>query len=155
MPSRILLLLPALAVVLAGCGDDSSEGESTSAPSTEAPPSPSEEPAPEGESDDCRVAAATWTDRVGEHSLDGSTTAPAFAETVNLDNLRALDSEMSVLCSKELYRAVQRTMVPLTEMNYELSLCALYDRCDPAAAKKVRALASDTAQANNKVRDLI
>jgi hypothetical protein len=140
---------------LAGCGDDDASGareEPTSAPSTasESPTAPAA-----GESQECLVAAQTWADRATDHVLEAATTASAFGETLKLENLDDLGSEISVLCSDELDKAVKDAMLPLTRANYELSLCAFDGSCDPQAAKKVRKFADQAASAVGDVRSFI
>lgn len=155
-----------MAFTLASCGQDDSESaaEPSASPSSySASASATEEPVvDEGESDDCRVAASKWAGRAGDHVLEMSTTAPAFAETVNVDDLEDLTSEIEVICSEGLVDPVHKANLALAEANFELSLCAMDPSmssfgpsCDKPSTKKVRALADKAASSVGDVRQAL
>lgn len=143
-----------LALTACQSGDDSSTKEASSnrASQTE---TATEEPSPEGETDDCRVAASLWADRMTDHVLRAKTTAPVMAETLDLDNLDDPSSTIKVLCSEELVQLVLEAHVHMAQANFEIGLCGFAGECDPPKTKKVRGLADKTAPLVGEVRNMI
>lgn len=162
MRRRLGALICALGLLATGCGgggegaeSDSSSNETSEASSQSASPTPTEQPTPEGETSDCLVAAQKWADRATDHVLTGQTTGAAFGETVPIEDLDDPQSEITVLCSDELDKAVKRAMVPIATMNYELSLCAFTAGCDRDGRRAVERQTTKAAGLIGDVRALI
>lgn len=103
---------------------------------------------------------SSFADRAGDHALSFATTAPAFGEQEQLEDLDDLLSEISVLCSVEVDDAARDVMVPLTRANYEISLCALnpdemLGGCRKPANDKVQGIGERAASLVGKLRNLV
>lgn len=166
MQARILVTALGLVLVLTACGDGD-DGNEAAAPTKEvtvtetvSSPTPTvtetePSPTPAGESDGCLVAANKWADRMTDHVLDASTTAPVFAETLNIDNLDDPTSTVKALCSEDLTQAILDANAKIAEINFELSLCGFSETCDPSQTRKVRRLADRVAGMVGDVRNLL
>ena len=154
MQTPLAVIVLTFAVTLTACG--SGDGNEASPPVKTVTVTPSADesgPAPKGESDGCLVAANKWADRMSDHVLDAATTAPAFAETLNLDDLDDPTSEIKALCSDALAKPILEVNAKLANVNFELSLCAFSDTCDPAQTRRVRRLADQAANMVGDVRE--
>lgn len=163
--SRVVSLFatPLLLVSLVGCsgGSDDTADDQRSDPSSETPSSEpvsaeeTEAPVQEGETDECRVAASLWADRMADHVVTAMTSAAPLAETLDLSNLEEPASTIKVLCSDAITDPVLQAAVYIADVNWNLGLCGLSDTCNAKQTKKVRSVASKTAPLVGEVRSLI
>ncbi|WP_127479279.1 hypothetical protein [Nocardioides pantholopis] len=162
---RYLISAACLALAFTACAGDDEPTNAASDPSSEASSTavssePTTEPEPEGETTECRLSATKFADRAGDHALNFATTAPAFGEQERLEDLDDLLSEISVLCSTEVDEAARDIMVPLTEANFEISLCAInpdemFGGCRKPANDKVHKIGERAAGLVGKFRNLV
>lgn len=164
---RYLISPAVLAVILTACGgggEDQGAGApvdsaaSSSAPGSETSTAASVEP--EGESTDCLLSATKFADRAGDHALSFATTAPALGEREKLQDLDDLLSEISVLCSDGVNNLANDVMEPLTEANFEVSLCAMnpdpaFGGCRRAQNSKVHKIGERAASLVGQLRDTL
>lgn len=164
-----LILGTTLLLALTACGGDDSNsaddpGETVTITESSEPADEPEEPEapaePVGESQQCRVAATRWADRMTDVVLDASTTAPAFAQMLEgLPVTETPASDMTALCSDAVTGPMRQANLKIYEANFELSLCAIDyvdegwgPTCKPKSAKKIRRLADQAAGFVGQVR---